>query len=228
MDQVTLSASPRLEAGSRPARRLRRSGFVPAVVYGRDMEPLPVNVATRDLFAALRTEAGLNAVISLEVDGTAVLTVAREIQRHPVRGDITHLDFIKVSLDEEIQAEVNLDFVGTPPGVTEDGGVVEAIETSVTIRALPTQVPSSIEVDISELRLGDTIKFGDLPAIEGVEYLDEEDRPVVTVLIPRVVEEEVPEEELEEELEGEEAVEGEAAAEEGAGPEAEKEAGDEG
>ncbi len=226
MDQVTLSASPRREAGTRPARRLRRRGFVPAVVYGKGMDPLSVTVATRDLFAALRTEAGLNAIINLEVDGTSVITVAREIQRHPVRGDITHLDFIKVSLDEEIQAEVGLEFVGTPPGVTEDGGIVEAIETSVTIRALPTQIPASIEVDISELRLGDTIKLGDLPPIEGVEYMEEEERPLVTILIPRVVEEEVPEEELEEELEAEEGVEAEAA--EGEVPEPAEEAGDEG
>ncbi|MFQ5554971.1 MAG: 50S ribosomal protein L25 [Acidimicrobiia bacterium] len=206
MDQVTLSAEPRDEAGSRPSRRLRRSGLVPGVVYGRGLDPVPVTVSSRDLFAALRTEAGLNAIFDLDVAGNKVLAVAREIQRHPVRGSITHLDFIKVSLDEAIQAEVGLEFLGVPPGVSEEGGIVETIFASVTVQALPTEIPSSIEIDISELHVGDTVSIGDLPEIEGVEYVEDPDRTLLTVLIPRIVEEEVEEvEETEgEEIEGEE------------------------
>ncbi len=211
MEQVTLRAERRTEAGSRPARRMRREGKVPAIVYGRGLEPFPVALSGRDLYAALHTEAGLNAILSVEVDGDSVLAVAREIQRHPVRGDITHLDLIKVSLDVAIEAEVGLEFIGTPLGVRE-GGIVETIENSVAIVALPTAIPSSIPLDISELQVGDTLRIADLPAIDGVTYVDDEDRPLVTVVVPRLVEEEVEEVEGEEGVEEGRVVEAEAAA----------------
>jgi large subunit ribosomal protein L25 len=216
MDQITLRTESRTERGTRPAKRLRRTGQVPAVVYGRGIDPLTVSISARELYSALTTDAGLNALISLESDDAdPILTVAREIQRDPVRGDITHVDLVKVSLDVAIQAEVSIDYVGTPTGVLEDGGFVEMIETSVLVEALPTEVPSSIPVAIDDLQVGDTLKVSDLPAVEGVLYLDEEDRPLLTVIIPRVVEEVVEEELLEgEELEGEEGgEEGEGAAE---------------
>ena len=197
MDQVSLTVAPRGEHGTRPARRMRRDGFIPAVVYGRGLDPLHVTVAHRALTNALKTEAGLNALINVEVDGgDTVLTVAREIQRHPVRGHITHLDFIKVSLDETIQAEVGLEFVGTPVGVTDDGAIIETVENSVFIEALPTSIPTSIELDVSDMSIGDTKTIGDLPTIEGVVYVDDTDRAVVTLVVPRVIEEEVPEEVL--------------------------------
>jgi large subunit ribosomal protein L25 len=130
------------------------------------------------------------------------------VQRDPVRGDITHLDFIKVSLDIEIEAEVGIEFVGTPLGVKEDGGFIETVETSVMLMALPTAIPTSIEVDISDLGIGDTLKVEDLPELEGVTYTTDADRPLVTVLLPTVIEEEVPEDLLE----GEEGEEGAAEA----------------
>lgn len=224
MDQVSLRAEPRTDIGTRPARRLRREGRVPAVVYGRGEETRSVTVAARDLFSVLHTEAGLNALINVEMDGQdSVLTVAREIQRHPVRGDITHLDFIKVALDEAIEADVGVEYLGTPVGVRDEGGFVETIATTVLISALPTEIPGAIQLDISELGIGDTLKVADLPQIEGVEYLDDMDRPLVTVLLPRI-EEEPEVEELEELLEGEEGEAGEPAVEEGEpGGEAEEE-----
>lgn len=224
MEQVSLRAEPRTDAGSRPARRLRRDGLIPAVVYGRGIDTLPVTVSSRDLYSVLHTEAGLNALINVEVDGgDTILTVAREIQRHPVRGDITHLDFIQVALDRAIEAEVGVDYVGVPLGVREDGGFVETIAGSVLVSALPTEIPSGIEVDIEALGIGDTLKVSDLPAIAGVEYLDDPDRPLVTVLLPRVEEE--PEAEA---LEGE-LLEGEIPeGEEGEAEEAEAGSGEEG
>jgi large subunit ribosomal protein L25 len=109
MDQVSLRAEVRTEFGSRIGRRLRQTGAVPAVLYGRGVEAMNVAVDRRQLYAALHTEAGTNAIINLEVTGTKkpFLTVAREVQRHPVRGDISHLDFISISLSEEIHAEVS-------------------------------------------------------------------------------------------------------------------------
>ncbi len=163
---------------------------MPAVVYGSGLQPLSISVDSHDLYTTLHTEAGLNALINVVVDDKdEVLAVAREIQWDPVRGEITHLDLIQVSLDIEIEAEVHLEYVGTPVGVREEDGFIEAIETSVMLEALPTAIPSAIEVDISHLGIGDTLKVADLPAIEGVTYLTDEDRPLVTVLLPTVEEE---------------------------------------
>ena len=168
---------------------------MPATIYGRSADPQSITVNRRELYAALHTEAGRNALLNVAIDGgNDVLAVAREVQRHPVRGDVIHLDLIEISLDEQISAEVALEYVGTPLGVREDGGFVEAIATTVSISALPTAIPSSIVVDIEDMATGDTLKVSDLPAIEGVEYTDDEDRPLVTVLLPRIEEE--PEAEL--------------------------------
>lgn len=215
MQQERLRAQTRVASGTRPARRLRREHRVPAVVYGRGLGTTSISIDARELHAALHTEAGLNALIDLEVEGgESVLSVAREIQRDPVRREIIHLDFIKVSLDVEIEAEVVIEYLGTPIGVREEGGFVEAIAATVMIQALPTAIPTVIQMDIDDLDIGDTLKVADLPEIEGVTYLVDADQPLVTVLLPAVVveeEEEVPEGELEE---GEEPEEGEGEAEE--------------
>lgn len=191
MQQETLHATKRVTSGSRASKRLRRDGRVPGVVYGSTIDPKPVHVSARDLYAVLHTEAGLNAIIEIDVEGDSVLTVARELQRHPVRGEIQHLDFIEVRMDEEIEAEVGVDYTGVPLGVRDEGGIVETISASVTISALPTAIPSQIEVDIAHLALGDTLKVSDLPEIDGVTYLADADDPLLTVVAPaaEVVEE---------------------------------------
>jgi large subunit ribosomal protein L25 len=206
MDQVTLRAELGREAGSRSSRRLRRDGQVPAVVYGRGLEPLTVSVDRRDLYGVLHTESGLNALINLEVGRKKYLTVAREIQRHPVRGEIQHLDFLQISLDVAIQAEVGVEFVGEAAG-SREGGIVEYIQTSVIVEALPTEIPTGITLDISALGVGDSARVSDLPAIEGVRYVTDEQAPLVAVVTPAAV----PVEEPEEAEEGLEALEAEAA-----------------
>lgn len=184
MQQETLHATKRVTSGSRPSKRLRRDGRVPGVVYGSTIEPQPVHVAARDLYAVLHTEAGLNAIIELDVEGSTVLTVAREVQRHPARGEIEHLDFIEVRLDTEIHAEVGIDYLGVPIGVRDEGGMVETIVSSITITALPNAIPSSIEVDIEHLGMGDTLKVSDLPVIDGVTYSADDDAPLLLVTPP--------------------------------------------
>ena len=228
MDQVSLRAEPRDVVGSRPARRLRGTGKVPAILYGRGLDPLILTVDRRDLYAALHTEAGSNALINLEVEGTKqpYLTVAREIQRHPVRGEIDHLDFISISLEEKITADVGIEFIGVPLTVREEGALVETIRASITVEALPLDIPANIQLDISEMELNDTLKVSDLPVIDGVEYLDDPDASVVTVIIPRIIEPEEPEPLEGELLEGEEGEllegeEGEVAEGEEAGAEGE-------
>ncbi len=218
MEQVSLRAETGRRTGSRSSRRLRRTGGVPAIVYGRGLDPQTVSVDRRELYGVLHTEAGLNALITLSVDDDEYLTVAREIQRDPVRGEIVHLDFLQISLDEAIQAEVGIEFLGEPQGVKE-GGVVETVRTSVIIEALPTAIPSTIALDIAGLGIGDSASISDLPDLEGVSYVDDPDTTLVTVIIPAVIPTAAEEAELEAELEAE-AAEGEGA---GEGGEAESE-----
>jgi len=166
MEQVTLRAQPRAVFGTRPSKRLRRDGFVPATIYGSTTETQSITLDGRELYSALHTEAGRNALINVEIEGgDTVLAVAREVQRHPVRGDVIHLDLIEISLDVTIEAEVAVEYVGTPIGVREDGGFVEAISMTVNIAALPTDIPGSIIVDIEDMLTGDTLKRSDLPEL---------------------------------------------------------------
>ncbi|MEX0825303.1 MAG: 50S ribosomal protein L25 [Acidimicrobiia bacterium] len=219
MDQVSLRAEPRTVAGTRPSKRLRGAGKVPAILYGRGLDPQALVVDRRELYAVLHTEAGSNALINLEVEGTKkpFLTVAREIQRHPVRGEVAHLDFISISLDVKIHAEVGIEFHGVPGPVRTEGALVETIRNSVMVEALPLDIPAHIQLDISAMEVGDTLKVSDLGAIAGVEYLDDEDASIVTVIIPRIVEEEVKEPVEGEAVEGEEGLAGEAAGDEAEG-----------
>lgn len=206
MDVTLVAQTGRLQ-GSAASRRLRREGLVPAVIYGHELEPLAVAVNHRELMAALATESGLNAIISLDVDGAKTYTtLAREIKRHPTRPQIDHLDFVQILMTELVQAAVGLELVGEPIGVRESGGIVETINSSINIEALPAEIPSSFEVDISDLDIGDTFTIGDLAAVKGVEFLDPEDTPIVSISLPSaaLVDEEEEAEEGEEGVEGEE------------------------
>ena len=215
MQQENLQATQRVTSGSRASNRLRRDGRVPAVVYGSSVDTTAVHVSSRDLYTVLHTDAGLNAIIELDIDGgDTVLTVAREVQRHPVRGTIQHLDFIEVRMDTEIEAEVGVEYLGVPLGVREEGAIVETIQASVSISALPTAIPSSIEVSIEDLSLGDTLKISDLPVVEGVTYLADADSPLLTVVAPAAEPEPAVEELLEGEEELAEGEEGEESADE--------------
>lgn len=212
--EVTLRAQTGRSQGSRPSRRLRLTGRVPAVVYGKDTESQAIAVDRRELYGVLHTEAGLNALINLEIEGGSnQLTMAKVVERHPVRGEIIHVDFITISLTETTRVEVLLELQGDPIGVRE-GGIIETINNSVVVEALPTEIPTSIIIDVSGMDVGDTLRVADLPVIEGVEYVDDVDQPLITVVLPAA--EVAAEEELEEgaELEeGEEVEEGQDAAE---------------
>lgn len=202
MEQINLRGYTGRAHGSRESRRIRSEGAVPAIVYGHGLEAVPVAVDRRELYAALHTEAGLNALINLQVNGDEYLTVAREVQRHPVRGDIIHLDFIRISLDEAIEAEVPVEFVGIPVGVREGKGIVETPSASVMVSALPTNIPSHVTLDITNLKVGDSLRVSDLPVFEGVTYVSDSEHLLVMVTMPAAVVAEVP---AEAPAEGEEA-----------------------
>jgi len=208
MSDITLRADTGRQQGSRASRRLRRTGMVPATLYGQGTEPVAVAVEGRALRTALGTDAGLNAVITLEIGKDKHTSIARELQLHPTRGNITHLDFVKISLTDRVDAAVSIELIGEPIGVKDEGGIVETVSSSVTVNAVVTNIPESIELDISALTVGDSVKMSDLPTIEGVDYLDDPDQTIATLTLPASAFAEE-EEELEEGLEGEEGEEGE-------------------
>jgi large subunit ribosomal protein L25 len=213
-----LTVSARASEGSRAARRLRRSGRVPGVVYGGGKDPVGFDADARELRHAL---AGAGAVVELSVDGArATPVVLKEAQRDPLRGAVVHVDLLRVRLDVEIDAVVPLELTGAEdaPGVKE-GGVLEHITRELNVEALPTAIPESIAVDVSEMQIGDTVLLSAVAAPEGVTLLDNPEETVVATLSPPRLQAEVAEEiEAETELVGEEA-EGEAAAAEDAGAE---------
>ena len=185
MADVELTAETRSERGSRPAGRLRRTGKVPAVVYGLDTDPISVTVPERDLSHLLAGEGGANTLIRLQVDGNEQLTLARQIQRHPTRGDLVHVDFVRIRRDVAVTAEVPLHLVGEAPG-SRDGGLVEQLIFSLTIEAKPADIPNVVEVDISRLEIGDQIRIAEVFVAEGVDFRHEDDELVVQVVAPRL------------------------------------------
>lgn len=214
MSQVTLRAQAGRTPGSREARRIRRTGNIPAVVYGHGTESRPIAVDAHELQLALHTDAGSNALINLEIDGEEpLLTMARVIDKHPFRSEYRHVDFVAISLDEKLSFEINIHFEGTPVGVLE-GGVFSPRRTTVEILTLASSIPDFVELDISAVELGDSLRISDLPELEGVEYTEDPDGVVMSVTAPAAEIEEEPEEDLlleGEEAEGEEGEEGEGA-----------------
>lgn len=220
MEQVSLRAHTGRAPGSRSSRRLRREGQVPAVVYGHGLRPLNIAVDARELYAALHTDLGSNAVINLEVEGgDDILTLARVITRHPFRSEYQHIDFVQVSLTETVTTDVAIHFEGEAAGTLE-GGVFSPARTHVQIEAVVTNIPSYIELDISGVEIGESLRIEDLPEIAGVTYLEDPEAVVMSITFPAAeIEEPVTEEE--------EALEGEAAeAAEGAEAEEAAEGGD--
>lgn len=195
MAEITLVAEMGRPVGTRSSGRLRNSGKIPGVIYGHGIDPMPVAVDGRELRHALTSPAGLNALLALQVDGTTHLTLAREIQRHPVRGTVTHVDFLVVSRDEVVSADVPVQLVGDAIEVHRADGLVEQQVFSLPVHATPDRIPSSIEVDVSGLQVGDMIRVGDLRLPEGVTTEVDAEDPVVVAQAPAVVVEEAPVEE---------------------------------
>ena len=211
-DRVTLQVTARDsdQVGSRRVRRLRKEGLIPGVLYGKG-HTRAILVGERDLRTVLTGPSGLHAIVDVVIEGqtTPHHAVLKDYQRHPIRGTLTHVDFHEIRLDRPIQATVSVQLVGEAPG-SKQGGVVQLVTRELRVEALPTAVPEHIEADISSLELGVTLRLEELPAIEGVAYLDDPETVLANCSIPRAIVEEV--EEVEE-VEGEEGAEGEGGAE---------------
>ena len=179
MAEIELVAETGREAGSRASKRLRREGKIPAVVYGHGIDPIAVAVDARELRHALNTDAGVNALLNLKIGGQTQLTMARVLQRHPVRQTVTHVDFQVVRRDEVMSADVNFALVGEATEVTSNDGVVDQVLFSLTVNATPANIPQHLEVDISGLRIGDAIRVGDLRLPSGVTTDVDPEEPIV-------------------------------------------------
>src|SRR5439155_10377260 len=206
MEEVTLTAELGRPTGSRSSRRLRATGKVPAVLYGHGTDPMALCVDSRELRNALTGDAGLNALITLQVDSESHLAMARHLQRHPVKGSVDHVDFVIVRRDEIVSADVPITLVGEATELHQNDGIVEQQLFSLAIKAKPMDIPSGIEADISGLVIGEAVRVADLKLPAGVETEVDPEEAVVVGQPPTAVE-------LPEPAEGEEAAEGEEGAE---------------
>jgi large subunit ribosomal protein L25 len=217
-ERTKLIVAQRDKLGSAESRRLRKEGLVPGVLYGNG-EPISISIAERELRRALTGASGLHSILDVEIDGKGEThaSILKEYQVDPVRGGVTHVDLQEVRLDRAITASVTVLLLGgeDAPGVRE-GGVLSQPLREVNVEALPLEVPEHLDIDVSGMELGDTLRTSDLTTPEGVTLLDDSELVIATVTAPtKVVEPEPTEEELAEgeegELaEGEEAAEGEA------------------
>jgi large subunit ribosomal protein L25 len=185
MSEVKLIAHTGRELGTRPSRRLRAESRIPGVIYGLGRPSMTVSVDRRDVRLALSTDAGLNALLDLEVDGTTELAVVKEVQRHPVRREVIHIDFLRVDRDAAIEVDVPIHIEGEATQVTQENGIAEQRLMAVTVRVKPAEIPDSITVDISDMTLDRTITVAELDLPAGVEVVTPGDQAVVSAELTR-------------------------------------------
>src|SRR3954449_1413646 len=189
MAEITLPAHTGRPTGSRPSNRLRGEGKVPGTVYGLGSNAVSVSVDWRELRHALTTDAGMNALINLEIDGHASeLTIVKEMQRHPIKRNVLHIDFLRVSRDVAIEVDVPIVLTGEADDVTRNEGVIEQVLFNLTISAKPGAIPNEIEVDVSALTIGDAVRIGDLRLPAGAEAVGDPEDPVVLAVGAQVSE----------------------------------------
>ncbi len=205
MASYKLAADLRGEVGSSAATRLRRAGHIPAVIYSPERPPVTLQVNSLALDKAIQSTSSL---IDLEVEGQKRPVLVKEVQRHPVKQNVLHVDFYEVSMDREIETTVSITLVGEDERA-DDEGVINQVMRELTVACLPMAIPEVYEVDISELGIGDSIYVEQLPALEGVRIIEDPDELIVSITLPTIEEE--PEEEEDELLEGEEDMDAEGA-----------------
>jgi large subunit ribosomal protein L25 len=186
MAEVVLAAEVGRPIGSRAVRRLRREGKIPGVIYGHGTDPVPVAVVARELRIALNTEAGANQLLSLDTGSGTFLTIAREMQRHPVAQTVTHVDFVIVRRDEVISADVPITLIGEALEVHHGDGLVEQQMFTLPIRALPRAIPTVLEVDITDLTIGGQVRVSDITLPEGVSTEVDAETAIAIGQPPRV------------------------------------------
>jgi large subunit ribosomal protein L25 len=200
-EQNILEAQPRTPGTKNDARRVRRGGKVPAVVYGAGKAALPVSVDPRQVSRILHSETGHNTVFDLTVDGERTKAMIVDWQYEPIKGSLLHIDVKRIAMDQKLKVNVPIELVGEPAGVKQQGGILEQITREVEVECLPGDIPNAIELNVSELVFGVVLRIADLPKNDKVKVLSDPDQPVAHII--SIKEEEVP---------AAEAIAGEAAA----------------
>jgi large subunit ribosomal protein L25 len=223
-ERIKLTVKERESRGSADSRRLRKQGFIPGVLYGKGKGSHAISVPERELRRVLTGAGGLHAILDVVLEGQATThaSILKDYQQDPIRGHISHIDLQEVRLDQPIQASVTVQLIGEPAGVKE-GGVLSQVQREINVEALPMEIPEHIDLDVTGMAIGDTLRLADLAPVEGVTYLDDPEETVLaSVGLPaREIEPEPEEPEEGEELaEGEEAPEGAEGAAEGEAAEA--------
>lgn len=188
MANTTLSASARSETGKGAARKLRQSGNIPAVIYGHGREPQSLTINAREMDRLLRTTSVASTIVDLSIDGKSARTLIREIQRHPYKRSIIHVDFQELVAGETVTVKCPLVYSGTPEGVRVEGGILDIVMHELTIAVDPSNIPGRIEVDITGVKLGRPMHVSDIKLPAGVTVLDDEGATVCVVAAPRVSE----------------------------------------
>jgi large subunit ribosomal protein L25 len=186
MPTAQLSASTRNSSGKGAARKLRSAGQIPAVIYGHAREPQPLAVPAREVERLLERVSAESTVIDLDVSGTVARTLIREIQRHPFKKQILHIDFQELVAGEKVSVNVPIVLTGTPEGVRVSGGILSQVMSELTIRVDPVNIPRRVEADVTNVSIGHSLHVSDLKVPDGVEILDEPEATVAVVSAPKV------------------------------------------
>ena len=194
MAEMKVSASSRSEFGSGASKRLRRQGLVPAVVYGGASGSISVSVDPKALYRLLRSEAGRNTILKLEIEGGKNDSVIlKDWQVDPVKETFLHADFQRIAMDKLLRVTIPVAVRGEAIGVKTDGGMLDVVLREIEVECLPADIPERIECDVSELHINESVRIRDLPPLERVEILAEADRVVAHVVTIKAEEEETPE-----------------------------------
>lgn len=183
MEDLILTAKKRTKTGKGEARRLRKDGFVPAILYGGS-EVVPVSFVLKDLQLILNTSGGENTIFQLNIEGAKKhnrKVIAREFQKNPIKDELLHVDLYEISMDREITVTVRINLTGKAFGVEQEGGMLNHLLKEIEIECLPTKIPDEIEVDVSELKIGDVLHLKDISIPDDVKVLDDLEEPVASV-----------------------------------------------
>jgi len=186
-EKIVINVQSRSDVGKGACRRLRAAGQLPAIVYGLNRPAYPVTVEPRRIEQLLRTDAGRNAMITLSLDGgkDTRAVMIRDLQFHPISDTLTHVDFVRLDLEKEVQVKVPIQLVGLPEGVKNEGGLVDFVQREINVACLPTGIPGHLDVDISALHIGQHVSVEDVDPGEGVKLLDPPDTIIAVVAAPK-------------------------------------------